>query len=255
MARTLIIKNADFSVNKVTTVEFEEEVPCTGISLDESTLAITQIGGSGTLTATATPANTTDSVIWSTSASGVATVAGGVVTAVGCGTATITATCGSQTATCAVTVTHVALLTYAINTYLGKDDNKDYLTGGALNNRAIGFIESGTKIISGSTGMSGRHPYVIPNGATKISITAADFKPYCFWLSSTVGSTAQSSVALAYAKDDAGTVPSSFGNRTITIPDRTTGTYQDMDAVAFVFVYNGTISDAAMNNVVVTFTT
>ena len=58
-----------------------------------------------TLTATVSPANTTDTVTWSSNDSSVATVdAYGVVTGVSQGTATITAKAGDKTASCTVTV-------------------------------------------------------------------------------------------------------------------------------------------------------
>ena len=107
MGKALVIKNVDFSTNKLTTVDLEDDVPCTGITLSASTLSITKVGNTSTLTASVTPYDCTDSVILTTSNANVATVAGGVVTATGVGTATITATCGTHSATCTVTVTHV----------------------------------------------------------------------------------------------------------------------------------------------------
>lgn len=80
-----------------------EPVPCTGITLDKSTLTFTE-EGSQTIVATVTPADTTDKVVWSSDAPGVATVENGVVTAVGDGTANITATCGNYSASCTVSV-------------------------------------------------------------------------------------------------------------------------------------------------------
>lgn len=78
-------------------------VACTGITLDQSALAFTS-GDPVTLTATVEPADTTDTVVWTSSNPSVVTVNNGVVTPIGEGNATITATCGSQTATCAVSV-------------------------------------------------------------------------------------------------------------------------------------------------------
>ena len=80
-------------------------VATTGISLNQTSLAL-NIGGSSTLTATVNPSNATNkTVTWTTSNASVATVSGGKVTAVGPGTATITATTsGGQKATCTVTV-------------------------------------------------------------------------------------------------------------------------------------------------------
>lgn len=80
--------------------------PATGLTLDKSTLALDLSGTKeATLTATVTPANSTDLVTWSSSDTSVATVSGGKVTALKEGTATITATAGSQSKSCTVTVT------------------------------------------------------------------------------------------------------------------------------------------------------
>ena len=85
-------------------VRFEKNrVPAESVTLSETTLALTE-GGSATLTATATPENTTDELAWTSSDNEVATVNNGTVTAVAAGTATITAICGSAKVECAVTV-------------------------------------------------------------------------------------------------------------------------------------------------------
>ena len=79
-------------------------VPATGITLNHSTLSLA-VGGSVALTATLTPENATDAVVWSSNNTGIAEVSNnGTVTAKALGTATITATVGSYTATCEVTV-------------------------------------------------------------------------------------------------------------------------------------------------------
>ena len=78
--------------------------PATGITLNKTALTLTA-GKSETLTATVTPADTTDTVSWSSNKGAVATVdSTGKVTAKAPGTATITATAGTKTATCTVTV-------------------------------------------------------------------------------------------------------------------------------------------------------
>lgn len=84
-----------------------EEVPCTGISLSSETLTFTE-AGTQTLTATVTPDNCTDVVVWESDNTSIATVDGGVVTAVANGSATITATCGEYFTTCAVVVSGLA---------------------------------------------------------------------------------------------------------------------------------------------------
>lgn len=88
-----------------------EYVACTGITLSADTLSFTS-AGTQTLTATVTPNNTTDAVVWESDDASVCAVSGGVVTAKKNGSATITATCGAYSATCMVTVSGIAGKTY-----------------------------------------------------------------------------------------------------------------------------------------------
>ena len=82
----------------------EKVTPVTSLTLDRTTLTMTE-GDTQTLSATVKPDDATDkTVTWSSSNTAVATVDGGKVTAVAPGTATITAKAGDKTATCAVTV-------------------------------------------------------------------------------------------------------------------------------------------------------
>ena len=62
---------------------------------------------SGQLTATVTPENCTQPVVWSVNPTGIVTVDNGLVTAVTNGNTTVTATCGQQSATCNVTVSGI----------------------------------------------------------------------------------------------------------------------------------------------------
>lgn len=82
--------------------------PCTGITLDKDTLTIA-CGEKATLTATVEPADTTNTIVWSSENDNIATVENGVVTAVGLGETTITAACGDKTASCKVTVTKATI--------------------------------------------------------------------------------------------------------------------------------------------------
>ena len=83
-------------------------VACTGITLDQDTLTIdASTSTTAQLTATVTPTNCTQPVVWSVSPEGIVTVDNGVVTAVTNGQATVTATCGTQSATCTVTVSGI----------------------------------------------------------------------------------------------------------------------------------------------------
>ena len=79
-------------------------VPVTSVTLNKTTLEMTE-GDETTLTATVNPDNATDkTVTWSSSDATVATVADGKVKAQKAGTVTITPTAGEKSATCAVTV-------------------------------------------------------------------------------------------------------------------------------------------------------
>ena len=89
------------------TIEAAANVPVDRVSLDKTSLTLTE-GGTETLTATITPDNATNkAVMWSSDNESVATVVDGIVTAVAPGTATITVTTvdGGYYDTCQVTVT------------------------------------------------------------------------------------------------------------------------------------------------------
>lgn len=84
-------------------------VPATSVSLNLSTLKAHSLNVQDVLVATVLPADTTDTVSWSSSDTSVATVDEyGTVSIAGWGSATITATAGSVSATCAVSVTQVS---------------------------------------------------------------------------------------------------------------------------------------------------
>ena len=79
-------------------------VPVTSVTLDKTTLEMTE-GDEATLTATVKPDNATDkTVTWTSSDATVATVMDGKVKALKAGSVTITATAGEKSATCAITV-------------------------------------------------------------------------------------------------------------------------------------------------------
>ena len=81
--------------------------PATGISVSPSNLSLAAGTVDTSLTAAVTPADSTDSVVWSSSNTAIAQVdsATGKVTAIAPGTAVITAKAGSKSATCNVNVT------------------------------------------------------------------------------------------------------------------------------------------------------
>lgn len=97
---TYTLKDENIACSTLTIVN-----PCTGIKLDRDTLTIAR-GETATLTATVEPANTTDTIVWSSKDKTIATVdSNGKVSGDKVGETTITATCGNQTASCKVTVT------------------------------------------------------------------------------------------------------------------------------------------------------
>lgn len=100
-----------------------EPIPCTAITLNNKTLSFTTAGAQ-TLTATVTPTDTTDTIIWSVTPTGICTVENGVVTPIKNGNCTITATCGSQSTTCSITVNLPVVAVTALKL------NKDNITLG-----------------------------------------------------------------------------------------------------------------------------
>lgn len=85
-----------------------EGVPCTGITLNKTTLDFDG-GGTETLSATVTPSDTTDKVVWTSDNRSIAIVENGVVTPMKSGSCNIVATCGEYSASCAVTVTNMGI--------------------------------------------------------------------------------------------------------------------------------------------------
>lgn len=255
MAKTIVIPNANFTLNKLDTVEFSEHA-CTSIELDKSTSEITSVGGTDTITATVTPVDTTDAIIWSSSNTDVATVENGVITAVGCGSAVITAVCGDYSDSCTVKVTHIAVLNYSLNRFItvpNSGDDRTYFQGTNLANSAYGYSTVGTKKLYYGSSSAGHYPLVIPNGATKIKLITPGCKSKGYWASSTVATQSANAQCYVYPVDEFATYGDK-GSREVNIPDRSTGTYLGMDAVAFDFEYmDGTISDSVVEAFVITF--
>ena len=130
--------------------------PATAITLSKTSLSLKK-GEKSTLTATVTPNDSTDSVVWTSSNTAVATVSNGTVTAVGNGSATITAKAGSKSATCAVTVTNPATAITLSKTSLSlKKGEKSTLTATVTpndssdsvtwtsSNKAVATVSNGT---------------------------------------------------------------------------------------------------------------
>ena len=89
---------------KCTVTVTDIAIPATSIKLDTDSKTMS-VGDKAKLTATVTPADSTDKVVWESSNEKVATVdANGNITAQAAGTAKITATAGTVSAECTVTV-------------------------------------------------------------------------------------------------------------------------------------------------------
>lgn len=169
MAKTLIIKDANFSTNKVTTVTIGS-VPCTDISLSESSFSITDYDPVE-VEYTVTPSNTTDAVTWESSDENVATVENGVITPVGLGTATITATCGEHSDTATVSVAIVCVPDYE----RGRVSSQTlYLANASNDSRVIAFGSGEQKTEHGippmTGGYDGKYAIKLPRGTNSVTI-------------------------------------------------------------------------------------
>lgn len=102
-------------------VNASERIAATEVALNKTTLSLA-LEGTEVLTATVTPADSTDKVVWSSSDDAVATVdQNGTVTGIAAGEATITATAGEVSATCTVTVSEETAEVISAVTYSAKD--------------------------------------------------------------------------------------------------------------------------------------
>ncbi len=90
-------------VDALNVYDANHEIPTESIVLDKEEATV-EAGKEVTLTATVTPADTTDTIIWTSSDESIATVENGVVIALKSGTVIITATSGNASATCEITV-------------------------------------------------------------------------------------------------------------------------------------------------------
>lgn len=120
MAKTLVINGANFTENKLTTVEFSD-VPCTGISFESDSYSASALGAL-TVTYTKTPADATDDVIFSSSDENVVIATADGFEVVGIGSCTITVTCGNYSDTATVTVTIACIPAYEFSIYTANEN-------------------------------------------------------------------------------------------------------------------------------------
>lgn len=184
MSKALVIKNADFSVNKVSTITFDEEIPCTGVSFDSASVTVTSLG-SISVPYTVTPSNTTDAVRIVSSDPSVVSVNGTALTAVGIGSCILTVTCGSQSDSCSVAV-DVAIDPYVVRGFINVlpssvSEGDDQIVDVSYNttNRVV-LCKQKSETGLNAIHVSGTHPFtppevtqiVIPNNATALQVHA-----------------------------------------------------------------------------------
>ena len=154
-------------------VRFEKPVSATGIKISSSKLELS-VGETASLTATLTPANTTEAVVWTSSNDDVAAVENGTVTAKKAGSATIRATCGSVKAECAVTVTALPIAvstgdTAAVVSKLGKMQYYAALPYGST--ATIEVADAAFLLVSDASSN-----YINEEGANPFTLTAAQLE-------------------------------------------------------------------------------
>lgn len=99
-----VSSNTQVKFGSITITYASASIPTTSVNVSPESVTLAP-NGTQQLTTTVLPANTTDTLTYSSSADGVATVSSsGLITAVADGTATITATSGNYSDTCVVTV-------------------------------------------------------------------------------------------------------------------------------------------------------
>ena len=157
------------------------QIPATEITLNATSQKLLT-GKTVTLTATVAPADTTDTVVWTSSDESVATVsAEGVVTGVKAGTAVITVTAGNVKAECTVTVskpapavtkvTKVTVTASARNIAAGKKVQlKATVAPSKATNKAVTWKSSNTKVATVSS--KGVVTFSKKAGGKKVTITA-----------------------------------------------------------------------------------
>lgn len=136
-------------------------VAATNITLDKSVLEFVSTA-SQMLTATVEPEDSTDTVVWSTSAPGVATVNNGIVTPVSDGSAVITATAGSVSASCTVSVEFAEEVVYYTIT--------NNLTNCATDNSTVSVVEGG----SYSATLTADEGYTLDGASVSVVVNGED---------------------------------------------------------------------------------
>lgn len=174
------------SYNGLTTtfevIGYVESIPCTSITLDKSSLSFTEEVAQ-TLTATVTPIDTTDAIVWTSDDELIATVENGVVTPIRNGNCTITATCGNRSAECSVSISGLAekpWYPFKNGAWTGNINNtlvRFEVSNGNHVNYTNPYTNNCTVLISDMTqwgGHNGLLPETYPNASKLFSLKAGD---------------------------------------------------------------------------------
>ena len=176
MGYALKIPNVNFSSIALDHVTYIDPIPCTAISLSPSSLTFDTAEESAQITATLTPADTTDTLLWSSSDPNVATVNNGLVTIHGIGTATITATCGEQTATISVSATSLKMnVVYVQGKYASYDVSKLYprIDIDAGSETILAPYSAGQSVIHFYNSNEGQL-FLVPYGASTVKVVTSN---------------------------------------------------------------------------------
>ncbi|MFA5235421.1 MAG: Ig-like domain-containing protein [Bacilli bacterium] len=192
----------DTAIKGTCAVTVTPQVAPTSLTMNKSTATIS-VGNTTTLGVTASPAGANNSVIWSSSNTGVALVNNGVVSGISEGSATITATstvAPSVSATSTITVNQVSEET---TTYTFTSNNWNATSGGSSANWYSGmagnlFLNNGVQV---STGVSGAYA----NSPTTFSDLQSVTITYCTNSSSGAGTINLFAVTTATAAAQSGT--------------------------------------------------
>lgn len=166
-------------------------IPCTGITLSQSSITFSESGAYTQLQAELLPADTTDERRFSTSDSTVVKVSPvGIVTAVGPGEATITVSCGEQQAVCTVLCDFAAptdpTLPPDITELVLVKSDMTFFNEGEFYTLSVTNVPAGTPVEwksldeSVATVDEGGRVVAVGNGTTQIYATVGNLETYCW---------------------------------------------------------------------------
>jgi hypothetical protein len=169
----------------------EGAIPCTGITLSETSIVFTAAGDQTQLSAVLSPADTTDERRFVTSDAAVVKVSPvGIVTAIGPGTAVITVVCGEETAVCAVTCDFEedsnAGASLDIEELTLIKDDMTFFAAGENYVLSVTNVPAGTPVEwrsldeSVATVDAGGHVVAVGKGTTRVFATVGDLEAYCW---------------------------------------------------------------------------